>query len=90
MTLRFKDKTTNSFAFDWVVYSTSLGNGPSPKEVMGYQTKDPVVIQDNWAYSVNTKSIARFNNLPSYLLVNPTDYTSGAVTVTMRIGDDVQ
>ena len=84
--LRFYKKTTNLFAGDQVNYNIALGNGPNGSEKYGYLSSDPVIVQDNWVYSMNDKFIARFNNLPSYLLINPTDYTPGQFKATAKQG----
>ena len=45
-----------------------------------------MIVQDNWVYSMNDKFIARFNNLPSYLLISPSDFTSGQIKATAKQG----
>jgi len=84
--LRFYTKKNNLFFKDQVNYNTVLGQGPTDKEKFGYLSSDPVIVQDNWVYSMNDKFIARFNNLPSYLIIAPTDYTPGVVKATSKQG----
>jgi hypothetical protein len=53
---------------------------------MGYTTLDMSEVQDNWVYSVTTKAIKRFNNLPSYVKISPQSFDSEVVQIQATQG----
>lgn len=86
--LRFNDKKTHKFTFDWVSYRAGLGNGPKGFENQGFKSTNRVELQDNWAYTMTNKQITRASNTPTSLVVNPITYEKS--TVTLKAADKTQ